>query len=73
MLVYLTVVGPVTWHIWIDKGTGNANFFYAATLVFFIAQGWIIRDCMTSSLAIFKYNRLYNRYTTSSTPTKKDN
>jgi len=47
--VYLNVVGPVMWHLWINHGTGNANFFYAMTLIFFLFQGWLIRDCLTSA------------------------
>jgi hypothetical protein len=36
--VYLNVVGPIMWHLWINQGTGNANFFYAMTLIFFLFQ-----------------------------------
>jgi phosphatidylinositol glycan class U len=37
-LVFLNVVGPIMWHLWINQGTGNANFFYAMTLIFFLFQ-----------------------------------
>ncbi|ELR12158.1 GPI transamidase subunit PIGU [Acanthamoeba castellanii str. Neff] len=47
--VYLNVVGPIMWHLWINQGTGNANFFYAMTLIFFLFQGWLVRDCLTSA------------------------
>jgi len=45
--VYLNVVGPVMWHLWINHGTGNANFFYAMTLIFFLFQ---VRSCFSPQM-----------------------
>ena len=30
---------PMFHHLWLAQGTGNANFFYASTLVFACANG----------------------------------
>lgn len=32
-LLLLAYLGPTMWYLWIDLGTGNANFFYAITLL----------------------------------------
>lgn len=31
-LLILAYLGPAMWYLWMDLGTGNANFFYAITL-----------------------------------------
>jgi len=33
VLLYSTLLGPAFHHLWIYAGSGNANFFYAITLV----------------------------------------
>lgn len=33
ILLYTSVLGPTFYHLWIDLGSGNSNFFYAITLV----------------------------------------
>ena len=32
-LLLLAYLGPAMWYLWMDLGTGNANFFYAITLL----------------------------------------
>jgi len=36
-LLYSTLLGPAFHHLWIYAGSGNANFFYAITLVWSLA------------------------------------
>ncbi|KRX59239.1 Phosphatidylinositol glycan anchor biosynthesis class U protein [Trichinella sp. T9] len=38
------VLSPVMWHLWIDQGSANANFFFAVTLVYLVAQVFLISD-----------------------------
>ena len=33
-----TILAPCMWYLWIYAGSGNANFFYAVTLVYNAAQ-----------------------------------
>lgn len=32
-LLLLIYLGPTMWYLWMDLGTGNANFYYAVTLL----------------------------------------
>lgn len=43
---------PLFHHIWLTQGTGNANFFYASTLVFGCANGAAVVDCLWAGLRI---------------------
>lgn len=43
-LMYASVLGPAFYHLWIYAGSGNANFFYAITLVWSLAQSLLISD-----------------------------
>ena len=43
-LAYCAVFGPSFYYLWIHTGSGNANFFYAITLVWALAQGWLVSD-----------------------------
>lgn len=38
VLLMCTALFPVLWHLWINAGSANANFYFAITLVFNIAQ-----------------------------------
>ncbi|KAJ2003983.1 hypothetical protein GGI04_000660 [Coemansia thaxteri] len=44
LLLYGVGLAPVFWHLWIEQGTGNANFFYAATLVYVFGQITLLFD-----------------------------
>ena len=50
-LLYATFLGPAFWHLWIYAGSGNANFFYAITLVWSLGLSIIVAD------SIFAVNR----------------
>jgi hypothetical protein len=43
---------PLFHHLWIGTGTGNANFFYASTLVFGLANGGALLDCVWAGLRV---------------------
>ena len=43
---------PLFNHLWLSQGTGNANFFYASTLVFGVANGAALMDCVWAGLRI---------------------
>ena len=40
-LLMLAYLGPTMWYLWMDLGTGNANFFYAITLLW---AAWQVGD-----------------------------
>jgi phosphatidylinositol glycan class U len=43
-LLYASVLGPAFYHLWIYAGSGNANFFYAITLVWSLGQSLLVSD-----------------------------
>ncbi|KAI0789795.1 PIG-U-domain-containing protein [Abortiporus biennis] len=43
---------PLFHHLWLSQGTGNANFFYASTLVFGMANGAALLDAIWAGLRI---------------------
>ena len=43
---------PLFHHLWVSTGTGNANFFYASTLVFGLANGGALLDFIWAGLRI---------------------
>ena len=43
-LLYATFLGPAFYHLWIYAGSGNANFFYAITLVWSLGQSLMVSD-----------------------------
>jgi phosphatidylinositol glycan class U len=43
---------PLFHHLWLNQGTGNANFFYASTLVFACANGAALTDSIWAGLRI---------------------
>ncbi|KAI0030944.1 GPI transamidase subunit PIG-U [Vararia minispora EC-137] len=43
---------PLFHHLWVGAGTGNANFFYASSLVFGVANGGAILDAIWAGLRI---------------------
>ena len=40
------LMAPITWYLWIYTGSANANFYFAMTMVFNVAQ---VRRCCTRS------------------------
>lgn len=43
---------PLFNRLWLAEGTGNANFFYASTLVFGLANGFAITDCIWAGIRL---------------------
>lgn len=50
VLLYSALLGPAFYHIWIYAGSGNANFFYAITLVWSLGLGMIVGDSLFAVL-----------------------
>ncbi|KAI9375001.1 GPI transamidase subunit PIG-U [Aspergillus egyptiacus] len=49
-LLYASLLGPAFYHLWIYAGSGNANFFYAITLVWSLGLSLIIADTVFAAL-----------------------
>jgi phosphatidylinositol glycan class U len=49
-LTYSSVLGPLFFNSWVYNGGGNANFFYAITLVWAISQIVLIVDLVYAHL-----------------------
>jgi phosphatidylinositol glycan class U len=43
---------PLFHHLWLTQGTGNANFYYASTLVFACSNGAAILDALWAGMRI---------------------
>jgi phosphatidylinositol glycan class U len=43
-LVAFSLIGPINWHYWIQQGSGNANFFYATTLLYNGSHIFLVLD-----------------------------
>ncbi|PPQ87478.1 hypothetical protein CVT25_008214 [Psilocybe cyanescens] len=50
--LHASLLMPLFHHLWLSQGTGNANFFYASTLVFACANGAALVDCIWPGLMI---------------------
>ncbi|MCJ1258708.1 hypothetical protein MMC24_006541 [Lignoscripta atroalba] len=49
-LLYATLLGPAFYYLWIYAGSGNANFFYAITLVWSLGLSVIVGDSLFAVL-----------------------
>jgi phosphatidylinositol glycan class U len=49
-LLYATLLGPAFYHLWIYAGSGNANFFYAITLVWSLGLSIVLADSVFAAL-----------------------
>lgn len=49
-LLYTTFLGPAFYYLWIYAGSGNANFFYAITLVWSLALSVLLGDLLFAVL-----------------------
>ncbi|KKZ63141.1 phosphatidylinositol glycan, class U [[Emmonsia] crescens] len=49
-LLYATLLGPIFHHLWIYAGSGNANFFYAITLVWSLGLSILVADSIFAVL-----------------------
>ena len=50
VFVYSLFLAPAFWYYWINQGSGNANFYYAITLVFSLGQIMLLVDCYFATL-----------------------
>jgi len=50
--LHASLLMPLFNSLWLTQGTGNANFFYASTLVFACANGAALDDALWSGLGI---------------------
>lgn len=44
VILYSSILGPTFYHLWIYAGSGNANFFYAITLVWSLGLSLLVSD-----------------------------
>jgi len=49
-LLYASTLGPAFYHLWISAGSGNANFFYAITLVWSLGLSVFVADSLYAIL-----------------------
>ncbi|OZJ05009.1 hypothetical protein BZG36_02155 [Bifiguratus adelaidae] len=50
IFLYSAALAPIFWHLWIYAGSGNANFFYAITLVYNVGQIILLVDLLYSAI-----------------------
>jgi GPI-anchor transamidase subunit U len=50
--LHASLLMPLFHHLWLSQGTGNANFFYASTLVFGCANAAALVDCIWAGLRV---------------------
>lgn len=50
IVLYATLLGPAFYHLWIYAGSGNANFFYAITLVWSLGWSLLLADVLFAVL-----------------------
>jgi phosphatidylinositol glycan class U len=46
--IYVSVLIPILWRMWIYTGTGNANFYYALNLALAILQIILMSDVISA-------------------------
>ena len=49
-LLYAILLGPAFYYLWIYAGSGNANFFYAITLVWTLGLSFLVADLVWAVL-----------------------
>jgi phosphatidylinositol glycan class U len=50
LFLWSMILGPVFYYLWIELGSANSNFFYAITLVWALAQIFLVVDVAWSQL-----------------------
>ena len=45
-MLFSVVLGPAFYHLWVYAGSGNANFFYAITLVWGLGCSVLVADTL---------------------------
>jgi len=48
--LFCIAIAPVMWQAWLVKGSGNANFYYAGTLVFKLVEQYVIVGAVSEAL-----------------------
>ncbi|KAA8917585.1 hypothetical protein TRICI_000278 [Trichomonascus ciferrii] len=51
-LLYSAALAPTFYHLWIYLGSGNANFFYAITLVYALAMTIMLSDSVWAAIRL---------------------
>uniref|UniRef100_A0A060T3S9 ARAD1C36124p n=1 Tax=Blastobotrys adeninivorans TaxID=409370 RepID=A0A060T3S9_BLAAD len=52
VVLYTSVLAPTFYHLWIDLGSGNSNFFYAITLVYALGMILLLADSIWAVLRL---------------------
>jgi phosphatidylinositol glycan class U len=50
MLIVSTILAPIMFYLWLGSGGGNANFYFAITLVYTIGQIFLMVDIFYANL-----------------------
>ncbi|CAF0843064.1 unnamed protein product [Didymodactylos carnosus] len=50
MMLVAFLMAPICWYLWIYTGSANANFYFAMTMVFNVAQTFLISDLLYAYL-----------------------
>ena len=50
MFLVASIAGPVLWHLWIHTGSANANFYFAMTIIYCLAQNFLLIDTINAFL-----------------------
>ncbi|ORY96119.1 GPI transamidase subunit PIG-U [Syncephalastrum racemosum] len=50
IFLYSSILAPIFWHLWLYAGSGNANFFYAITLVYNLGHIILLIDVIYACL-----------------------
>lgn len=48
LTLYSLSLLPAFHHLWLYSGAGNANFFYASTLVWAVSQGGLLNEVLSA-------------------------
>ncbi|SCW04611.1 LAFE_0H17370g1_1 [Lachancea fermentati] len=52
LFIHVIVLSPIFYHLWVDLGSGNSNFFYAISLVYALAVSTVLVDLVWAMLRI---------------------
>ena len=67
MFLIASVLCPVLWYLWVQAGSANANFFFAITLTYALAQVDVAEPVygdMTMNVAHTAHNTLHTTHCT---------
>lgn len=60
--VYVLLLSPIFWQLWIYNRVVNANFFFAVTLVYFATQAMLVVLCIVATLRHDRREKLARRH-----------